>query len=100
MKTKKTVVTLALSCTMIANMGAAAYAAPPAGKAITPTQTTATPLNNTYTTNKVGLGLTLKQLQQSKGKGKIEYTGKKATMIEYKEKWFNLKQPVTAQYML
>jgi len=100
MKTKKTVVTLALSCTMIANMGAAAYAAPAAGKAVTPTQTTATPLNNTYTTNKVGLDLTLKQLQQTKGKGKIEYSGKKATMIEYKEKWFNLKQPVTAQYML
>jgi len=100
MKTKKTVVTLALSCTMIANMGAAAYAAPAAGKAVTPTQTTATPLNNKYTTNKVGLDLTLKQLQQTKGKGKIEYSGKKATMIEYKEKWFNLKQPVTAQYML
>lgn len=104
MNTKKTVVTLALSCTMIANMGAAAYAAPApaAGKETKPTTTTQTTtlLNNKYTANKVGIGLTLKQLQQSKGKGKIEYTGKKATMIEYKEKWFNLKNPVNAQYML
>ncbi|MDR0269714.1 hypothetical protein [Paenibacillus sp.] len=99
MNTKKTVITLALSCTMIANMGAAAYAAPAANNGVKPAQTT-TQLNNNYTTNKVGLGLTLNQLQQSKGKGKIEYTSKKATQIEYKEKWFNLKNPVTTQYIL
>ncbi|MCY7484859.1 DUF3298 and DUF4163 domain-containing protein [Paenibacillus alvei] len=60
MNTKKTVVTLALSCTMIANMGAAAYAAPAlaAGKETKPTTTTQTTLlNNKSMTNKVEIGL-------------------------------------------
>ncbi|MDR0267827.1 MAG: hypothetical protein LBJ26_06925 [Paenibacillus sp.] len=81
---------------MIASIGAAAYAAPAANNGVKPAQTTQ--LNNT--TNKVGLGLTLDQLQQKKGKGKIEYSGKKATQIIYKEKWFNQKNPVTTQYIL